>query len=139
MATLNAVMTDVSYPQSMTRLHNFPPANDYPRTYWQRDGGSGKDTEQHTRDASRKKLYGTLFACLVCLMGPGSATLHASLTVLGRFFDLSGMYLMASFMVMYSATRKFPGLRFSVFLTMYSILVFVVILVLLLSCDRSLK
>lgn len=44
-------------------------------------------------------------ACLVVLLGPGSAAMHATQSVLGGHLDLLSMYLVAAFVVAYAAMR----------------------------------
>lgn len=48
---------------------------------------------------------GTAYAVLVVLLGPGSAAMHASQSALGGHLDVYSMYLLASFVAAYAATR----------------------------------
>lgn len=48
---------------------------------------------------------GTAYAVLVVLLGPGSAAMHASQSVLGGHLDVYSMYLLASFVMAYAAAR----------------------------------
>lgn len=48
---------------------------------------------------------GTAYAVLVVLLGPGSAAMHASQSVLGGHLDVYSMYLLASFVFAYAVTR----------------------------------
>lgn len=46
-----------------------------------------------------------LLACSSIIIGVGSAFFHASLTLVGQFFDVFGMYLLASLMLSYGLKR----------------------------------
>ncbi|MEO7268441.1 MAG: ceramidase domain-containing protein [Knoellia sp.] len=48
---------------------------------------------------------GTAYAVLVVLLGPGSAAMHATQSVLGGHLDVYSMYLLASFVMAYAAAR----------------------------------
>lgn len=48
---------------------------------------------------------GLFFSVLTVLLGPGSMAMHASGTRLGGFIDVLSMYLIAGFLVAYSAQR----------------------------------
>ncbi len=67
---------------------------------------------------TRSSFIATAMSCLAVLLGPGSMALHASATELGGFIDVLSMYLVASFLVSYSARRLFR------FKTIYFALVF---------------
>ena len=56
---------------------------------------------------TRIKAIPTLLACTLCLLGPGSASLHASLTVVGQLVDLACMSLVAAVGFVYSTSRLF--------------------------------
>ena len=47
----------------------------------------------------------TLFAIALMIIGLGSAFYHASLTFIGQFFDVFGMYLIATFIIIYALNR----------------------------------
>lgn len=47
----------------------------------------------------------TGYACLVVLLGPASAAMHATQSSLGGLLDLTSMYLVASFAASYAVTR----------------------------------
>ena len=49
--------------------------------------------------------YAMMFAASAIIIGLGSAFFHASLTLLGQFFDVFGMYLLTSFMLAYALKR----------------------------------
>jgi hypothetical protein len=51
----------------------------------------------------------TAMACIVVLLGPGSAAMHATQSALGGHLDLLSMYLVASFAAAYAATRWVRG------------------------------
>ncbi len=70
------------------------------------------------RDADRMPRMGTVYACLVVLLGPASMAMHATESDLGGHLDLLSMYLVASFAVAYAATRlsgRGPGFFWGVF------------------------
>jgi hypothetical protein len=45
------------------------------------------------------------YACVVVLLGPGSAAMHATQSALGGWLDTTSMYLVASFAAAYALTR----------------------------------
>jgi Ceramidase len=51
----------------------------------------------------------TAMACLVVLLGPGSAAMHATQSAIGGHLDVLSMYLVASFAAAYAAMRWFRG------------------------------
>ncbi len=57
--------------------------------------------------ASRTMTRGlaTIMACIVVLLGPASAAMHATQTALGGHLDMLSMYFVASFAASYAATR----------------------------------
>jgi hypothetical protein len=52
--------------------------------------------------------YAWLFALAIALVGIGTAFYHASLTFVGQTADVLGMYLVATFLVVYNAARLWP-------------------------------
>lgn len=50
-------------------------------------------------------FYPAFFATICVLMGPGSMAMHASTTIIGSYFDVSSMYLIAAFMFAYALMR----------------------------------
>lgn len=66
-------------------------------------------------------LYGIALGLMVVIVGLGSAYYHASLTFTGQFFDILGMYLMASFVLMYAVQRLY-GLSFRRSIALYVLL-----------------
>lgn len=52
-------------------------------------------------------FYPTFFATLCVLMGPGSMAMHASTSIIGSYFDVLSMYLLAAFMFAYALIRLF--------------------------------
>lgn len=52
-------------------------------------------------------FYGTFFACIVVLLGPGSMAMHATEASMGGWFDMLSMYLICSFTFAYAAERFF--------------------------------
>lgn len=57
-----------------------------------------------------------LFSLALVLIGVGSAFYHASLSFYGQFVDVFGMYLIATFMVMYSLARMYGRVRLMIVL-----------------------
>jgi hypothetical protein len=55
-----------------------------------------------------RPAHGIIFALAVILIGLGSWFYHASLTFAGQWFDVMGMYLLGTFMVLYAAARLRP-------------------------------
>src|SRR6185436_3351343 len=51
----------------------------------------------------------TGIACVVVLLGPGSAAMHATQSALGGHLDMLSMYLIASFAAAYAVTRVLSG------------------------------
>jgi hypothetical protein len=51
--------------------------------------------------------YGVALGLMAVIVGLGSAFYHASLTFTGQFFDILGMYLMASFVLVYALQRLY--------------------------------
>ena len=54
---------------------------------------------------AQSRTYGVVYALAAVLIGLGSWFYHASLTFVGQWFDVMGMYLLGTFMVLYSAAR----------------------------------
>lgn len=52
-----------------------------------------------------ENAYAKLLAICSIIIGIGSAFLHASLTLVGQFLDVLGMYLLATFMLLYACER----------------------------------
>lgn len=64
--------------------------------------------------ATRTRLHGTLgrfpvlatgYACIVVLLGPASAAMHATQSAVGGVLDLTSMYLIAAFAAAYALMR----------------------------------
>jgi dihydroceramidase len=72
-----------------------------------RTGARGSPTNLLASHRAYALTYGTAVAAI----GLGSFFFHASLTLVGRWFDLMGMYLQAGFMVLYGLARlrRIPG------------------------------
>ncbi len=58
--------------------------------------------------ASRRGLV-TVIACIVVLLGPGSAAMHATQSSVGGSLDMLSMYLIASFAAAYAGMRLLRG------------------------------
>lgn len=52
-------------------------------------------------------FYGTFYACIVVLLGPGSMAMHATEAAIGGWFDMLSMYLICSFSFAYAVERFF--------------------------------
>ena len=65
-------------------------------------------------------FYGTFFACVVILLGPGSMAMHATEASIGGFFDMLSMYMIASFAFAY-AVERFYQLSVVQFLLIFSV------------------
>jgi hypothetical protein len=52
-----------------------------------------------------KRRYGVLYAAALLLIAVGSGFYHASLTFAGQFFDVFGMYLLGTFILLYNLAR----------------------------------
>ena len=63
-------------------------------------------------------VYSVLMGLSIITIGVGSAFYHASLTFIGQFFDVFGMFLLAAFMLVYSWERIW-NLRLSTSLGLY--------------------
>jgi hypothetical protein len=57
---------------------------------------------------AQRRVYGFVYVFAVVLIGLGSWFYHASLTFVGQWFDVMGMYLLGTFMVLYSFARFRP-------------------------------
>jgi hypothetical protein len=55
------------------------------------------------------RYLATAMACVVVLLGPGSAAMHATQSALGGHLDMLSMYLFASFAVAYATMRWLRG------------------------------
>ncbi len=60
----------------------------------------------HMPPVRRDKLYGYIYGLALVIMGIGSWVFHASLTYVGHFFDVAGMYFLGAFLFTYSISRK---------------------------------
>jgi hypothetical protein len=58
---------------------------------------------------SAHRQLATAMACLVVLLGPGSAAMHATQSSLGGHLDMLSMYLVASFALAYAMMRWLRG------------------------------
>ncbi len=57
---------------------------------------------------AQRRAYGVIYALAVIVIGLGSWFYHASLTFAGQWFDVMGMYLLGTFMVLYNMARLRP-------------------------------
>lgn len=58
---------------------------------------------------SARRHLATALACLVVLLGPGSAAMHATQSAVGGHLDMLSMYLVASFAAAYATMRWLGG------------------------------
>lgn len=67
---------------------------------------------RHNRTA-----YAAIYVFALLFIGSGSAFYHASLTFVGQFADVFGMYLLGSFILLYPLARRWnlPGLSMAIF------------------------
>jgi dihydroceramidase len=64
-----------------------------------------RGTVPRSRILSHQPVYSSLFGAACVLIGVGSAFFHASLTFAGQFVDVFGMYLIATFVLLYGLGR----------------------------------
>ncbi len=57
---------------------------------------------------TQQLVYGLIYGGSLVIIGLGSAFYHASLSLAGQFFDVTGMYLLASFILLYNVARRYP-------------------------------
>jgi hypothetical protein len=62
----------------------------------------------NTARTSNTPVYSKLFAIAVALVGVGTIFYHASLTFVGQTMDVLGMYLVATYVVLYNSARIRP-------------------------------
>ncbi|MDZ7343183.1 MAG: ceramidase, partial [candidate division KSB1 bacterium] len=67
---------------------------------------AGKNRQPALNPMTRSLAYAAVYGGALVLIGVGSAFYHASLTFVGQFCDVMGMYLLASFMLLYSLSRQ---------------------------------
>jgi hypothetical protein len=92
---------------------------------------SGEDVRRlNSNPMTSRRTLPLLYAIALILIGLGSAFYHASLTFAGQFFDVMGMYLLASFIFLYNISRvsALSGQQFVLaYLACNSILAYVLI------------
>jgi Ceramidase len=71
--------------------------------------GARRDRARNGTTLSGYRYLPTIMACLVVLLGPGSAAMHATQSAVGGYLDMLSMYLVASFAAAYAAMRWFRG------------------------------
>ena len=77
-----------------------------------------------------QRAYPVLFGAALIITGLSSAFYHASLTFVGQFFDVMGMYLIASFIMLYNISRykTFRGRNFVIaYLVINALLAFLLV------------
>ena len=75
----------------------------------------------------REPAYGNLYGFALIVMGMGSWFFHASLTYIGHFVDVAGMYFLGGFLFTYGLSRKLQQ-NASAFLVVYALLVLPLVL-----------
>jgi|CXWL01.1.fsa_nt_gi hypothetical protein len=75
------------------------------------------------------RAHSIVYGLAVTAIGAGSFFYHASLTFTGQWFDLMGMYLLATFIVLYnlSRLRSLGGLVFAVSYVIFNIILGIVL------------
>ncbi len=73
------------------------------------------------------KRYGVLFGGALVFMGLGSWLFHASLTYVGHFLDVTGMFLVGGFLFTYGFSRRFRTSA-TAFIVVYALIVIPLIL-----------
>jgi hypothetical protein len=66
---------------------------------------SRKDEQAKSNPMIRHMAAAALYGISLAIIGVGSAFYHASLTFVGQFFDVMGMYLLAGFILIYNLHR----------------------------------
>lgn len=69
-------------------------------------GWRARRPEQVGDTLSRFRGLATGYACLVIILGPASAAMHATQSSMGGLLDLTSMYLVAGFAAAYAVTRR---------------------------------
>jgi hypothetical protein len=64
-------------------------------------------------DGNPMARYRRIYGYALVLIGLGSAFYHASLTFVGQLMDVSGMYILITFALLYSLNRLYKGSRVS--------------------------
>ena len=93
---------------------------------WGNKGNRGSEGKNLMASSS---AYPITYGVTVIAIGAGSFFYHGSLTEVGRWFDWFGMYLYASFIILYNASRlkKLSGIQFVVVYAIFNIILAVVI------------
>jgi hypothetical protein len=76
---------------------------------------------EHRNLMQTQRTYPILFGIAVIAIGVGSFFYHASLAFVGQWFDLMGMYLFASFALLYNYARLRP-LRNTTYAIAYAVI-----------------
>jgi len=79
----------------------------------------------------------TLLACTLCLLGPGSASLHASLTVVGQQVDLVCMFLVGAAVFVYVVFRLLRLHQVHLFFMLYTAIVSVFVFWIFFTQDQA--
>ena len=89
--------------------------------------GNKRNEEKNLMESS--SAYPITYGVTVIAIGAGSFFYHGSLTEVGRWFDWFGMYLYASFIILYNASRlrRLSGTQFVVVYVIFNISLAIVI------------
>lgn len=92
---------------------------------------SGAYPGQRTNRMSQQPAYARLYGVAVTAVGLGSLFYHGSLTAIGNWFDVMGMYLVAVFLVLYALARlrSSSGTRFTIMYTISIVLLGIALIV----------
>ncbi len=92
-------------------------------------GNKGKEGNGGKNLMMSSSAYPITYGVTVFAIGAGSFFYHGSLTEIGRWFDWFGMYLYASFIVLYNASRlrRLSGAQFVIAYTIFNIILAAII------------
>ena len=82
-------------------------------------GSAGHARERDMNPMLHQRAYPLTFGVATVIIGLGSLFYHASLAFVGQWFDVMGMYLLGSFLVLYNIARLRP-VRGDVFVLTYA-------------------
>ncbi|BBM83932.1 ceramidase domain-containing protein [Candidatus Uabimicrobium amorphum] len=95
-----------------------------------RQGKKDFIAQSFSNSMSTKRVYSFTYGILIVFLGFGSFFYHASMTFLGQVFDLMGMYLLTTFVILYNVERLRPY-KASIFIISYLIINTILLCILL--------